>query len=498
MKVYQPKIEVRLVKVVRRSEIAEGVPVVTQRHADVSGINLTDFLGDTGSIRIAKGIREPAGSFSITFADAPHSKFAKQGEKQLFESLHALIEPMDMLEFRFAHDPHEYAKPSEGYKPPVVMRGLVSTVSRSETMSGGRPVRTVTVSGQDFGKILLIYQFIFHNGSILNRFDLSQLTFFNAYTMREAAKIKTANAFVQELHDQIISPYLSLMLASAHGEQVGAKVIKTWTVKSSIPGIISPFSFQALGDITLYALMSRLLDVGPFNELFVEDEPDAIALVVRPAPLRTAAGGWIQGSAEFIDIPSKDVVSLQSSRSDAGVANYFWVTSTRWNMYQNEKMKVLAATGPEKNYIKFDYINSKMEFYGIRKMEVESVVYPPGYLSNENQSKEVMPAQTDVFGKWLAERRRILAESNKDNVVFESGTMRVRGNEKIKPGRYYRLTRGVGGVVSEGYITRVEHEFQPMQGVFTTIHFERGTSFIERSKKEPAVYLPEIDPKGAT
>lgn len=123
MRTYEPKIEVRLIKAFPRTEIIPGTPVAG-RVGDLRSIDLTEFIGDGGSIRTSKSIRQPAGGFSITFPDKP----------VFGETIYALIEPMDMIEIRFCHDPFEYSKPNEGYRPPIVMRGLVSNISRSEVM----------------------------------------------------------------------------------------------------------------------------------------------------------------------------------------------------------------------------------------------------------------------------------------------------------------------------------------------------------------------------
>ena len=65
-------------------------------NADAS-IDLTPYLGVGGSVRTTKGIREPAGTFSLSFPDQMH--------KTLGDSLYGLIEPMDMIEIRASRHP---------------------------------------------------------------------------------------------------------------------------------------------------------------------------------------------------------------------------------------------------------------------------------------------------------------------------------------------------------------------------------------------------------
>ena len=54
---------------------------------------------------------------------------------------------------------------------------------------------------------------------------------------------------------------------------------------------------------------------------------------------------------------------------------------------------------------------------------------------------------------FIAAKREVVLESNKDNVVFETGQMKLRGTETIKAGTYLRLIRGasvVGGTLGGG------------------------------------------------
>src|SRR3546814_3297873 len=62
-------------------------------------IDLVPFLSDQHPVHTLKSISEPAGGFSITLADKPLK------QDGAFESLVGLIEPMDMVEIRFRHDP---------------------------------------------------------------------------------------------------------------------------------------------------------------------------------------------------------------------------------------------------------------------------------------------------------------------------------------------------------------------------------------------------------
>ena len=78
-----------------------------------------------GSIRTSKNLDDPAGGFSITFADIV--------EQQLADSVAYEVEPQDMVEIRAARWPHLY-----GGQLPLVMRGFISQVMREAKEIGTR------------------------------------------------------------------------------------------------------------------------------------------------------------------------------------------------------------------------------------------------------------------------------------------------------------------------------------------------------------------------
>jgi hypothetical protein len=488
MRTYEPQIEVRLVKAIKRTEIIPDVPVV-DRYKRLKAIDLTPYLGEAGGVHISKGIREPAGAWSVTISDQEHPR--------LSESIYALIEPMDLIEIRMAHDPYEYGDNDNGCRPPVVMRGFVSMITRNEAMSGGKPMRTVTASGQDFGKILQIIQIFYLNNSHVGDNILSELAFFHKYGQDGQAKLKPAIEFVSDVLNGVINPYLAKITALAKGESIGAKVVNVMTPDVTIKGTVSPYAIAQFNNVSLYQMLTSLLDVGAFNELYVEDTEDGISLVVRPAPFLDVQGKEIQKGAfpMRLYIDSTDVIAINVSRTDAGVANYFWVQNSAWAMYHDETVKALASVGSASSFIKFEYLNSQMTYYGVRKMEVSTSLLPPEYGCSDSVTKEQMPTETGKLSSWIETRRKILADTNKDNVIFESGSIRLRGNERIKAGMLLVIKRG-SNMQSSYYVTMVEHDFVPFEGFYTNVTVERGTNFITRSQNDESVYRLEIDGMG--
>lgn len=144
IKTYQPGVRVLLNKNIVRTA------GVSQRTAGGSGvIDLTPFLGDYGSVTTNKNLNDPMGAFQIVLAD--------QIERSAMDSLYGMIEPMDHIVIRMAREPHLF-----GGDLPVIMRGFVSKVSRSEAFGeDGRPIRTVRIAGNDYGKVFVNRQIFY-------------------------------------------------------------------------------------------------------------------------------------------------------------------------------------------------------------------------------------------------------------------------------------------------------------------------------------------------
>ncbi len=486
MKAYQPQVKVTLVKTRRRESLGTAVggqdllPDLT-RLGQFTELDLTPFLMDGGGLRTSKSVRDAAGSFSLTLNERP-----ARGE-----SLYGLIEPMDLIEIRFARAP--VAKDT---KLPLVMRGLVSVVSRSETMEGGQPQRAVQVAGQDFGKILQMLRIYYLPGSVVGEVWLDQFKFFRQYNLD--AVPKPAPQFLQEVVERVINPYLQSVVAITQGQGLSVAVPKTFKPEASIVGIVSPIGIATFQGGSSYDLLTRFLDVGPFNELYVEDREDEVAVVCRPVPFRDLAGDFIDtnGAAETVAVDDDDLMQLAVSRSDAGVANYYWCGNGSWELISNGTLQLLTMTGDPKSYLLFDYINSDKTLYGVRKMEVNSQLGDPLGLYGFGPPAVGVARDRSTRARWLDNRRRVLALSNRDNVVLESGQMRLMGNEALRAGQYVELKRGA--MTSLQYAVQVQHEFLPAVGFFTTVDFERGTGFVERQVRVGKPWFDERNERGVT
>lgn len=483
MKTYQPKITVTLIKAVQRKTLAPGLDANTQRYADTGYIDLTPYLSEGASVRVTKSIRQPAGAFSISFADQP--------DKKLAETVYALVEPMDMVQIRFAHDPSQYRKSDVGYALPIVMRGFVSTVTRTQAMVNGRPSRTVTVAGQDFGKILQIIRIYYLYQYVVGDLFLTTMKFFEKYLRAASAKIMPAGEFVQLLMAQVVNPYMANLPALANGRGLGLPVANRMNLEASIDGVTAPTVVSSFDGGTLYQFITQFCDVGAFNELFVEDREDAVTLVLRPAPLKTVQGAFVQQGASEpahdTTISDDDIIGINVARSDAQVANYFWVDPqigalVDMQMYQQ-------AAKPSTLYLQ-DYQNANPAYYGFRKMQASSALLPDSWAGSDATTVSRQKEVDSNLMQWLAGRRQTLMNTNRDNVIFESGTLQLSGNERIRPGNYLTVNRGT--TQSQCYVISVTHDFAPFRSYTTAVQFERGTDFIVRAQAPGSDYRAEL------
>ncbi|MDR1275755.1 MAG: hypothetical protein LBL72_05165 [Candidatus Accumulibacter sp.] len=120
---------------------------------------------------------------------------------------------------------------------------------------------------------------------------------------------------------------------------------------------------------------------------------------------------------------------------------------------------------------------------------------PKDYSRGDAPTINGQETNTNLCKDWSGKRRTLLARINRDNVLFEKGTIVVRGNEKIKPGTYVSIIRG-GKEFGKFYVVKVTHAFTPYRSYVTTLQVGRGTSYITRLQADTSPYYREISGGG--
>lgn len=487
---YHPDVQVTLFKTIKREQLDGGETKTSARFRALDQkIELRPFLSESTGLRTTKSVRDPAGGFSISLADKPYGGGLNTLASSNFETLYGLIEPMDFIEIRMRH-----AVVAGGGKPPVVMRGFVSEVQRSEAMTpDGKPIRVVTINGQDYGKLWQQMQIIYWPGYVLGQDVLSNFKLFARFGVGFQTSLK-GSQLVKDVVEKIFNPYLQQLMPenTPNPKEIKTKTANDESTVDSVTGVTDITGPQNR-DGSIYDLLRFYLDVGPWNELFLEDREDGVYVVFRPNPYKSVAGKKIQDGPDVpvVEIPATDVISMSVSRTDANVANYYWVRSPLFDLNSEIYRKQYAITGDKETMVLEDYQNSQSKLYGIRVMNSETMMGGDDVTTfKSGQTKEGEPKRDTSMSNWINERRRILVDQNKDNVVLERGSMRIRGNENVKAGVFIKLRRGT--FTAEYYVSQVSHEYLPMQGFFSTLTVERGMGFVERAKREGGPSTPYL------
>lgn len=494
-----PRLTVRLYKTISRKTV-DGQSAVSARYEGKDPyIDITPFLGDASSVRTTKSVRDPAGGFSISISDQPQ----KTGVS--LDSLSGLIEPMDLVEIRMWS--------GVGKKPanlPIIMRGFVSDVQRLQTLDeAGRPQRSVTITGQDYGKIWQTFQVIYLAAYAERK---ALLTNFNLWDLfgDKAENALASGEFVRRMIERIINPHLDGFMPE---NTPMPRKLETGDSISVKHGVVNSSYQNSEGSI--YDILRFHGDVGVWNELYTEDREDGVHVVYRAIPAmhitppKDTGNRLIQDDAPdpvYVTIQDSQVASLSTSRSDANVANFYWVGNARFDLIDEMQRKLASIPADDSRVSLKEYPNTAVKYYGVRLMRAETQQGDDALVNLTTGQKESGQEERSTKQEaWIDKRRRLMMEMNKDNVVFERGTARIKGGpmradgiESMKAGDYALFQ--MGRMEFEAYVVQIDHEFVPMQRYTTTLHFERGTGFVERSTtlETASPWLYEQATRGAT
>lgn len=488
-----PRCTVWLFKTIDRHTIDGQTAVSTRYGGKDPYIDLTPFLGDGSSVHTSKNVREPAGGFQISFTDQAQkdwiSNFLPPGF-QAVESIYGLVEPMDVIEIRMWGGRGPHPSPL-----PIVMRGFVSEISRGQTMtSEGKPQRTVTISGQDYGKIWQTYQILYLPAYAQGKPLLTNFALYEMFGVGVTTAMKSGE-YVRTMVEKIINPHLAEMLPDTLPSDIPKK-IQTGESISVKHGVVNMSMQNQQG--SLYDIMKFHGDVGVWNELYTEDRNDGVHCVYRaiPALHLTAPKGKsrkIQDDAPdpvYCRIADFDIEALSNRRSDYNVSNFYWVNNSRFDLIDDFSRKLFGINDQQSTVSLKEYPNTAVKFYGVRPMYAST---QQGEDTIRNMGSGQPTGEQDTrSGKqeeWINYRRRTMMEMNRDNVVLEHGSatvkggpMRPDGEEMMKAGDYARFS--IGRITWDAYVVAVDHEFIPYMGYTTRLTYERGEGFAQRTAME--------------
>lgn len=459
IRIDSPGVQVKLIKLVG---VANGVAYRWQTAN--AEFDITSMLGDAGVVRTTKSLEDPCGGFAVSFAD-------KEDPKGL-DTLYGLLEPMDLIEIRMAREPWRYA----GGQLPLVMRGFISELRRSETLApDGTPRRAVIITGQDMGKLWQIHQLLPETIYASN-----SSPYMDTYRLQAATGIEVAylpvNEFMRQLTERVMNEKVAQLSAFANA------YVPPFVIRASVPEGIVSCSLVAPFAGPFWQLAELVAD-RPWNELFIEDTEAGPDVIFRPAPFKHVySGAFIMPGAQppgTIYRTEEDVVSWDAKRSDHRVSNFYWCPPG--SSMLDTSVQANVASLQSADLMDFDYPNSAKALFGARKMTVETRLLPndvPDTPIRFNGQRRIDEGRKVI--NWHTHRAIQLKEMNRDNVALEEVTATMKGHEEYKVGRYFQLTRGQ--IVSESYITRVSQIFRPLKLFETSLTLERSTGFLMRDQ----------------
>lgn len=459
VRVDTPGIQVKVIKLVG---VANGVAYRWQTAN--SEFDLTPMLGEAGAVRTTKSVGEGCGGFSISFAD--------EQDPSGLDTIYGLVEPMDLVEIRMAREPWRYA----GGPLPLIMRGFVSAIRRSETLSpGGIPRRSVIISGQDMGKLWLIHQLLPETIYASNASPYMTTYDLFASTGIRVAYHQVSN-FMTDL-TQIVMNAKVAALSAFSGAYVPPFAITATVPEGQVScSLVAPFKGP-------FWSLAELVADRPWNELFIEDEEAGPRVIFRPSPYKDVYSNALimPGAVDpgTIYRTQKEVVSWDVQRSDARVSNFYYVPPGTSML--DTSMQANVASLQNGSLQDYAYPNSAQALFGQRKMEVPTRLLPLSVSDTPIRfNGQARVAAGNSVIQWHVHRAQQLKAMNRDNSIFEEVSATMQGHEEFKVGRYMQLTRG--DIVSEAYITQTSHLFRPQILFETSLTLERGNGFLMRDQ----------------
>lgn len=474
-----PKISVRLYKSIMRKQGDAGL-AISERYADKEAfIDLTPYLGDGSTVGVTKDVRQPSGTFSLTFSDRPNIAGVSMGpvlSTAGLESVYGLVEPMDVVEIRMWTGIGKCPNPL-----PIKMRGFVTEVARARQMgANGQPVRTVVISGQDYGKVLQTFQVVYLTNypgapALLTGFD-----FFEQFG-GEARNTISGAEYLQLVLDNVINPLLKTLIPEYNG------MPREILLDAQSVGQLNNAYNNQQGSV--YDLLKGFLDVGIWNELFIEDREDGVYLVWRPVPVYDLQTGDptqnLKTSPYQGTIQDNLITQMRQGRKDEAVFNFYWCTNTSFDMIGDDFLQAEAqSAGLHQDTL--EYPNTAKKYYGIRAMYADSVMGPDNVDNmNAGLPADQQTARDGYMTDWIAQRRGVMVANNKDNVVLEYGSLEMKGGptrdgttDALKAGDYIRVLDGL--MSWQAYAVSIQDNFAPYRSYTSTLGFERGSGFAWR------------------
>lgn len=501
----------------------------------VTDSGMMDVSGHVLRIEVQTTARDTCNKFRVVFVPRENNED---------ELIYDYLEPMTFMRISFTRE-------QKDNKIPTVIRGFVTRVHKGFEIQNGKPVRTINVVGENYGKIIkmtYIHYLMGLDPAKVFASSGSAYPFLAAYNIDLINGNTTPSMWLQKVYEVFIDRSFNLIqqymvnrrddgdkmkhltsdIVALNMEPFKLDIDEKGVDGTRAPvGIDNPQAFSmvltdtaaATADTGLYEFINAFFG-HPWNELFIDDAPDAAYLVFRPFPYRDREGGWVGSTAfaspdsytapegrkdwfDFKEVKFDEVMSYEFQRSDEDVYNYFFTDASvngigvNYEIWSRAKLNNInphytvdvnsggqtagtqLANSTKKNF-------SRMEIYGFRKFHK---VTP--YISLSPMDTEA-PETIERFGKTVTisdpsmisvgeQLNAILFNGMEHNSQLESGEIAIRGREDIRPGMYilFRDERIDDYKTHVYYVTDVFHSFVPYENFVTRLIVSRGEGHLD-------------------
>lgn len=427
-------------------------------------------------VKTHMGIGEASGRFTLLLT------FKKRWERY--------VTPMDYVEISFSRFLTD---------PPTMMRGFVGNIRRTRIMdSSGKLHRAYTINGENFGKIWSNYYIEYlvqEIGQTRTGTDIDPSTDSlmanmlseNYGIMRSipaSGNIQNAD-LVRGFLDAMLNPYIDVLRSNnPHIPRLNSYI----NVLSDYAIINGPL-IQGINNQTVYDVLNQFGN-RPWCEYFIDDYSDGPLLMYRNTPFKDENGFYPISESEpkseydmIVDIDDTHIIEEDVGTSDNEVYSYFFTYPTVAMYAQVDPRAMIlgdTAFSIEQESDTVAIYNphvdlNNMSRFGFKPLMIASNSIPFESSGDLSQSSIQLAQNMNI---WLV---KSLAWSQ--NML--NGTIKLKGNEHLRIGRYVRQ-HSTG---EEYYIESVDHDISLSQvgstGNDGSYHFEttigvtRGRVFTE-------------------
>ena len=428
-----------------------------------------DISQDLKSITTLNNLRNPSGAWTAELAYRKARKgMSDEGEAALYK----WINPMDIVEIQL-NDSNE-----------TTMMGMVEQVRNHQYVTSAGVVQGVKLTGRSLGAMWQNDTLKFFPANVTSKkeTEISMEGRLPSGFEKRAFQPKMLTKILGEFYGR--SPVELIKFITNDVSAVKIKLADGRTIRDFIDTELtieegdktySTAGFTYEGSI--WGLLQQV-SAKPFYELFTDSRDGKLILRFRPTPFDKGSWNdlntWLDGISYHI-VPDSDVVSKNLIRSPNESYSIFHVSSVVSAWYGNDAVSEYGMFPPIIDPILYETL-------GLRLLSTRTSLLPLTF--DGDVGKDI----ASIHKKY----RNRLYLWYKDNHRFESGTITIKGNDKIRIGE--RLVLGNRSRTRTFYIEEVSHHWIYGRRFTTTLNLTRGANETNRNRwlDDGNKYLQEV------